>query len=129
MGASVRVRRAGGVEVAHCVPHDGCDLQRDREDVETRAAGDRPTADRAVPGSRVHPLGVHGHRGARRDRPVAPVRIALLATICAAIVCCAGAALLFGIDRVVVDDGASAARPAVAVTSLSGSVDIAFKSD
>jgi hypothetical protein len=60
---------------------------------------------------------------------VAPVRIALLATICAAIVCCAGAVVLFGIARVVVDDGAIAARPAVAVTSLSGSVDIAFKGD
>jgi hypothetical protein len=122
------VRRAGGVEVAHRVPHDGCDLQRDREDVEIRAAGDPPTADRAVPGSRVHepgdprsprrapgsPGGFCAHRFAcddlRRDR-------------------CAGAVLLFGIDRVVFDDGAIAARPAVAVTSLSGSVDIAFKGD
>ena len=57
-------------------------------------------------------------------------RFVFLATICAVIMCLAGAMQLHGINRIVVDDGrvdASASRPAV--TSLGGSVDIHFRSD
>jgi tRNA(Arg) A34 adenosine deaminase TadA len=42
---------------------------------------------------------------ARQDRGVAPFRIVLLATICAAIMCCAGAVQVLGINRIVVTDG------------------------
>ena len=36
---------------------------------------------------------------------MSPFRFALLATICAAIMCCAGAVQLIGINRIVVTDG------------------------
>jgi hypothetical protein len=59
-------------------------------------------------------------------RCVAPTRFVLLATICAAIMCCAGAVQLVGINRLVVTDGRIGASPA---TSPSGAVDVHFKSD
>ena len=57
-------------------------------------------------------------------------RFVWLATICALIMCLAGALQLLGMNRIVVDDGridASASRPAM--TSLSGAVDIHFSTD
>ena len=55
------------------------------------------------------------HRGApaRQDRRVAPSRIALLATICTVIMCCAGAIQLLGINRIVVTDGQIPAAVAI----------------
>jgi hypothetical protein len=55
---------------------------------------------------------------------MAHLRIALLATLCAAIMCVAGAVQLFGVNRIVVDDGQI---PAAA--SLTGTVDVGFKSE
>jgi hypothetical protein len=55
--------------------------------------------------------GIHGGPDARHDRRMASLRVASLSTICAAIMCCAGAAQLLGFNRIVVDDAASAARP------------------
>jgi hypothetical protein len=61
---------------------------------------------------------------------VAPSRFVLLATVCAAIMCCAGAVQLLGINRIVVTDGRIvASTSAPAVSSLSGTGDIAFRSD
>jgi hypothetical protein len=61
---------------------------------------------------------------------VVPSRFVLLATICAAIMCCAGAVQLLGINRIVVTDGRIvASTSAPAVTSLSGTVDTRFRSD
>ena len=60
----------------------------------------------------------------RQDRPVDHFRIVLVATLCAAIMCCAGAAQLFGINRVVVTDGRIQAA-----TSLGGAVETAFRSE
>jgi hypothetical protein len=56
---------------------------------------------------------------------MAHLRIALLATLCAAIMCVAGAVQLFGVNRIVVDDGQIPA----AATSLTGTVDVGFKSE
>jgi hypothetical protein len=44
---------------------------------------------------------------------VAPSRIALLATICTVIMCCAGAVQLLGINRIVVTDGQIPAAVAI----------------
>ena len=61
---------------------------------------------------------------------MAPSRVALLATICAAIMCCAGTAQLLGINRIVVTDGGiGAAASTLAAASLSGPVDRDFKSE
>ena len=54
-----------------------------------------------------------GHPAAREDRGVAPFRIVLLATICAAIMCCAGVVQVFGINRIVVTDGSIGAAASV----------------
>jgi hypothetical protein len=56
---------------------------------------------------------------------MSPFRIALLATLCAAIMCVAGAVQLLGVNRIVVDDG----RIPAAATSLTGAADIGFKTD
>ena len=50
---------------------------------------------------------------ARQDRDVAHFRIVLLATICSAIVCCAGAVQVLGINRIVVTDGSIGAAASV----------------
>jgi len=42
---------------------------------------------------------------ARQDRGVAPIRIVLLATICAAIMCCAGVVQVFGMNRIAATEG------------------------
>ena len=57
--------------------------------------------------------GMRGGPEARQDRGVAPFRIVLLAAICAAIMCCAGAVQVLGINRIVVTDGSigAAASP------------------
>jgi hypothetical protein len=49
---------------------------------------------------------------------MAPTRFVVLATICAAIMCCAGAVQLLGINRIVVTDGSIPA--ALAAPSLDG---------
>jgi hypothetical protein len=57
-------------------------------------------------------------------------RFVWLATICAAIMCCAGTMQLLGINRIVVDDGridASTSPPAV--TTLGAAADIHFGTD
>jgi hypothetical protein len=61
---------------------------------------------------------------------VAPSRFVRLTTICAAILCCAGAFELAGINRLVVTEGRIQASPStLAATSLTGRVDIQFRSD
>jgi hypothetical protein len=53
---------------------------------------------------------MHGRAVRRQDRRVSPSRFVLLATICVAIMCCAGAVQLLGINRIVVTDGSIAAQ-------------------
>jgi hypothetical protein len=53
---------------------------------------------------------MHGGAARRQDRRVSPSRFVLLATICAAIMCCAAAVQLLGVDRIVVTDGSIAAH-------------------
>lgn len=53
-----------------------------------------------------------------------PFRIALLATICAVIMCCAGAVQLLDINRTVVADGASYAAAARPAPSASATLEI-----
>jgi hypothetical protein len=61
---------------------------------------------------------------------VASSHFVLLTTICAAIMCCAGTVQLVGINRIVVTDGRiEASTSTLAATSLSGTVDIHFRSE
>ena len=61
---------------------------------------------------------------------MAPFRFVLLATICAAFMCCAASVQLVGINRIVVTDGRiDASASTYAATSLGGTVDIHFRSD
>jgi hypothetical protein len=61
---------------------------------------------------------------------VAPSRFVLLATICAAIRCCAGTLQLLGINRIVVTEGRiNASTSTLPATSLSGTVGIRFRSE
>jgi hypothetical protein len=50
---------------------------------------------------------------------VDPSRVVLLATICAVIMCCAGAVQLLGINRIVVTDGRIAASTTAPTASSS----------
>jgi hypothetical protein len=70
---------------------------------------------------------MHGDADARQYRCMAPFRTTLLATICAAIMCCAGAVQLLGINRIVVTDGGVSAT--LAAASLGGTVALGFKSE
>ena len=58
-----------------------------------------------------------------------PARIVLLATLCALLMCCAGAVQVLGINRIVVTDGAGGVwAPALAAVSLVGGVGAGVKS-
>jgi hypothetical protein len=61
---------------------------------------------------------------------VAPLRFVRIATLCAALMCCAGTLQLAGINRLVVTKGRiDASASTLRATSLTGEVDISFRSE
>ena len=84
----------------------------------------------AVAGSAdIHPGWDATRPSGRQDRRVVLSRIVLLATLCALLMCCAGAVQVLGINRIVVTDGTgSIGASAIAAVSLIASVGAGVKS-